>query len=380
MTGSSTSSAPKPATPAVGRESGGRRRPVVLIGPYPAWGGAIGGISVHIQRLRAQLRARGFDVWVYQVGGHGCPGEQVYGLRREAGCLKPMLGRERQSLIHSHAISARVRVAQGWLRRVRSGPLLLTVHGHSLRDQWKAAGALTRRLLSAALRQHDHVIGVSPEVTEDILRAGVPPERVSTLPAYVPPVVTPEARAALPARVWEFIAAHAPAMSFTSSIVRYQGQDLYGHDLALALVGRLRREGLNAGLVISLCRWDAQDESLRREIWERMEQPDVRGHVLVVEPGFELWPVLERVQVFVRPTRADGWGVSVAEAVTLGTPAVASDVCRRVSGAYLFRSGDLDDLVAQVRRALAEGVPPGSGAELTYHQTLIDLYEGLARR
>ena len=353
-----------------------RYRRIAIIGPYPAYGGDIGGISCHIKRIRALLREAGLAVRVYQIGGLGCAAEDVFSVSPRLGAIRAIVGRERDSLVHSHLVSFDQRLATMLVSPFHTGPLVLTVHGASLQRQLDG-GTVRRGLATWMMRAYDHVIGVSPQVAESVRQAGVRADRISVLPAFVPPVVAQADRDAMPAALRPFTQVHDPVVAFNSSIVSVDGQDLYGHDLAIDLISRLRADGMNAGLVISLCRKPAALELWAR-IQGRMQAADVRGHVFIVEPGHEFGPVLELADVFVRPTRSDGWGVSVAEAILQNVPAVASDVCDRVSGAYLFKSGELDDLVDTVKRALAEGVPPGAGNELTYHLDLIQLYKRLA--
>ncbi len=367
------------------RESGSapparRGRPIAIIGPYPAFGGAIGGISVHIQRVHQLLKSVGHEVRIYQVGGQGCPEMGVYPLRHETSSILTMMTRERNSVVHSHLIRSHIRILEGLGNRLRKGPMVLTVHGNSLRDQLARRRGLLGRILRRAIHNHDHLIGVSTQVAETILSAGVPPDRVSVLPAFVPPQPNQADRDELPEEVWAFAETHSPAIAFNGTVCVYQGQDLYGFDLALDVLGGIRRSGRNAGLIVSFVQPPTNCPQLWRRIQDRANAPDVKGHVLFIHPGCQFYPVLEVSDVLLRPTRADGWGVSVAEAIYLGTPAVASDVCDRASGAYLFRSGDASDLARQTENALANGVPYGSGAELTYHQDLLTLYQTMALR
>ncbi len=353
-------------------------RPIAIIGPYPDYGGQVGGISVHIQRIVPYMREAGLDVRVYQIGGAGCPAEGVYSCRGRWGFLGPILRTERRSVVHSHLIGAHERVAQGLARYGRSGPMILTVHGRSLRDQIHQPRKVPGALVAWAARAMDHVVAVSAEVAGDVRQAGVAPERISTLPAYAPPRVTDAERARMPAELSAFVQTHDPVCCFMGAFIEYDGKDLYGHDLALEMLGRLRAEHPNAGLVISIGR-AGDRSSIEQQVRARAAQPDVAGHVLFLPPGLPLCPVIEQSDVFVRPTRVDGWGVSVAEAIQLNVPAVASDVCQRVSGAYLFPNEDVAALTAQVRRALAEGVPAGAGSELDYHERLVALYRRLAQ-
>ena len=65
--------------------------------------------------------------------------------------------------------------------------------------------------------------------------------------------------------------------------------------------------------------------------------------------------VIAASDVFVRPTSADGDSISVREALTLGTPCVASDVVARPEGAICFKNQDPGQLAAQISRAVDLG-------------------------
>jgi glycosyltransferase involved in cell wall biosynthesis len=42
------------------------------------------------------------------------------------------------------------------------------------------------------------------------------------------------------------------------------------------------------------------------------------------------WPILKKIDLFVRPTLSDNFGISIAEALHFGKKAIASDVCSMV--------------------------------------------------
>ena len=72
---------------------------------------------------------------------------------------------------------------------------------------------------------------------------------------------------------------------------------------------------------------------------------------------------MQAADCLVLPSRHDGWGAVVSEALTAGTPAIASDACGsagviRASGVGgVFSSGDMDGLVQQLRRLVQAGKP-----------------------
>ena len=63
-----------------------------------------------------------------------------------------------------------------------------------------------------------------------------------------------------------------------------------------------------------------------------------------------LVPILKSVDCFVRPTSTDSYGISVAEAINVGVPSIASDVCEREEGTIIFKSRDIDDFCKKLQK------------------------------
>jgi glycogen synthase len=88
--------------------------------------------------------------------------------------------------------------------------------------------------------------------------------------------------------------------------------------------------------------------------------------------------LLARCDAFIRPTTHDGDAISVREALALGVPCVASDVCDRPEGTRTFRAGNAVELADQVQEALERGrvrVRPVDAGPV-----LLGLYGELTRR
>ena len=76
----------------------------------------------------------------------------------------------------------------------------------------------------------------------------------------------------------------------------------------------------------------------------------------------ELVPAeMARADCLVLPSRHDGWGAVVSEALMVGTPVICSDRCGAAGVALasghggVFRSGDADDLQAKMQQVLTKG-------------------------
>jgi glycosyltransferase involved in cell wall biosynthesis len=59
----------------------------------------------------------------------------------------------------------------------------------------------------------------------------------------------------------------------------------------------------------------------------------------------ELWPIIEKSHLFIRPTNTDGYALSVAEAIYCKIPTIASNVANRPEGTILFEARNFQELL-----------------------------------
>lgn len=318
--------------------------PVTLIGSYPP---PYGGVSVHIKRLKTYLEQQGVDVTVLADPGSGSDGERVIATRLGfPWYLKQALPGGR-GLIHFHTSgieSARLRALSLLARCGRKVVVTL----HSLREREDGG---SRKSGAAALRPFARIICVGPAVQDRLLELGIPEDRLRVIPPYLPPDPTDEARRAIEPEVDRFLRARRPI--FTASAYRlifHDNQDVYGLDLCIDLCRELLSDHSQLGFVFALP--EIGDASYFAAMQERIATSGIGEHFCFARSATEYWPIIERSTILVRPTTTDSYGVSVMEAINLGVPAIASDVCRRAPGAVLFRSRDLESLLETSRRVL----------------------------
>jgi glycosyltransferase involved in cell wall biosynthesis len=81
-----------------------------------------------------------------------------------------------------------------------------------------------------------------------------------------------------------------------------------------------------------------------------------------------------------RPNKSDGYGVSLQEALDLGIPAIASDVCVRPKGTLLFENDNLKDMTNKINQVLNSQKENflKEKEDLKYHTELIQLYKRLS--
>lgn len=166
------------------------------------------------------------------------------------------------------------------------------------------------------------------------------------LPAFLPP--TQAEYIGLSEDILFFRKQHSFLLSANAYKLRYEnGIDIYGFDLLIQLVKSLKEKGINVGLVF--CLPMIGDMEYYQKCLSSIKEMNIDDNILVVQReipnGFEIWKLSD---LFIRPTYTDIEGISVKEALFCGTPAVASDVCKRPSEAVLFKNRSYEDLEEKV--------------------------------
>ncbi|MBJ9991089.1 glycosyltransferase family 4 protein [Paenibacillus sp. S28] len=320
---------------------------IVIVGPLPP---PIGGISVHIRRLSRLLQRQGMECIVYNESGH----------RGDSLNVVPMLSYRRfllqipfiqGDLIHFHTIDKRLRLLLG-VYRLLGKKIMLTVHGESLAQQLKESSPLMRRMLLRSLKSLNGIVCVNPATTQMLLDQGFHSDRVKTIPAYIHPEDREEDARAIPAEVHAFLDGRGFVISANGFIRQLPEGDAYGVNLLIEVMRELKSRGLAVRCLFAVL--GSAGQSAEERLYYEQLRNRVRGYGL--DDSFswyeaeqtELYPILKKSHLFIRPTLTDGYGVSIAEALRFQIPAVASNVCRRPEGTVLFSSGNVGELTDKV--------------------------------
>lgn len=329
---------------------------ILLVGVFPP---PMGGIAVHLQRVRSRLMSQECSVWSWDPTaprGCGCRasvpflvwwvGQILYYLGLLRFCLQ-----KRPQIMFYHTLPLRstplelcVLIISSWLVGAK---LRVVIHSGRFVDQ---IGHLHGRLLGALLRFCSQIILMGPQLRAQLAAKIQLPVNTVVESPFLPPDFSQKELllAKTPSDLRSFMASHYPLI--TVSVTRldtWQGQDMYGVDLAQIAFESLRKDFPNAGLLIVLGSRNRQNLAIHANTY------------LLAEWPFEMWPLIGKSDLFVRPARTDSFGISVAEALCQGVSAIASDVCPRPEGTILFRSGDAQDLyvkmLVQLKRSSLEG-------------------------
>ena len=242
-------------------------------------------------------------------------------------------------------------LAAGWAN-LRGAKIYFHDHNYSLEPMRGWRGWLLKRCLARCdCILFDGAHSRNSYVSGGYLSLDKP---FSVAPPFIPPDVqeAPGITENFPDSLRSFLSRHKPVIAGNAFkvVLDEQGRDLYGIDMTIELLKSLRRAFPDAGVVFAIAVEEKSEYLSALE--QRIRDYGLTESFHIFTGNRELWPLFGMVDVMVRPTTTDGYGISIAEALLLKTPAVASDVCERPEGTTLFRCRDQSDFEDKVFECL----------------------------
>ncbi len=176
-------------------------------------------------------------------------------------------------------------------------------------------------------------------------------QNVSIESPYLSPCVKEEKLliSQFPNSLNKFLNKYFPILLINASqLVIWRDKDLYGIDMSIQLINDLKKEFINCGLIIALP--TIGNENYFKKIINDIK--NCENIYLLMEPSIELWPIIKRSDIFIRPTVSDAYGISISEALFFNVPVIASNVCSRPKGTIIFESENQNDLFNKVNHVL----------------------------
>lgn len=379
------------------------KRKVVLLGPLPP---PHGGVSIYMSLLAEHLRAEAVEVWAY----YGAP--EFYGRarverfdHRRLGIVPLLLRGGRCARVldatHFHLEHPNPLLLPVWLlfKILLRLEWYKNIHDGSLPERHRRFPAWRRALFRAGAAFVDEFVVVSEELRRWLLEEVGVRQNVRVVPGLLPPTRIFHEREGGETR--EAVSGRderrgAPVIAESSSVAESSSNDEdtpgapsnreaydeaiyetddeafaldlgdyarrsrrvcsvgafipgYGFAHVAEALERLRRE---TGEEIGLALLDgafARDEAYRSEVLSG------RDWITVLEdvPNASVYRVLRQSHLFVRAFGAESYGLSRVEALWCGLPVVATSA-GETRGMLTYDFGDVDELTAQIRRALYE--------------------------
>lgn len=325
-----------------------RNKTIAVLGPLPP---PLGGVSVHVGRVIARLKHHNDVVHFETCVEYRYRFFAFYVIR-----LLLFLLRYRPHEIHLHTLYLSNGLSELiWIMRLkrlmRYDVILME---HDCRYMYKQSQEWKNKLNS--LLPHVKKQIFMGNVTELSYRDNSmqSAQAVSTESAFLPPDRTDEHAilSSYPQDLFDFINQHTPVLlanAFQLSLL--EGKDLYGIDQCLSALHTLKDEYTTIGFVFALA--TIGNKAYYDELIDSMQRYGIQHHCYMLIGQRPLWPLINKVDLFVRPTLSDGASVSIEEALWMNKPVVASNVCARPKDVITYNVSHSDDFCAALRLAIA---------------------------
>ena len=314
-----------------------KKHSILLAGPFPK---PLGGISVHINRLFHLLEKEGLEVEKFNLNKRIIPGLQWF-------IFLFHLTFSRYDVVHLQLFEPLFYKVVLLICKLKKTELILTIHNPHVSSRIKENIAL--------LNQTDVIVMVGGHIVDSYNSSGVElTTEIKVISSYLPPNNKEEVNIlkTYPTELNDFIKKFDKTIlvSAYKLIITNEGVDLYGIDKSIELLKELNN---SIGLIIAIAD-DGYNVEYYSILKQRIKQYGLEGNVFFLGGQREIWPLFKLVDLFLRPTVYDGFGISVAEAIDMGCPAIASNVCKRAEGAIIYDYFNQKGLYLSSRKVLLE--------------------------
>lgn len=298
------------------------------IGPIPP---PLGGISIYLKRLNQNFSEKIQDDFQLNLF------EFIFFIIKNS---------KRNNFIY-HTPNNRRRIVLGILSKLGLIYFELYVHGNSLKSKFNL---IERVFLTNCLIEAKTIYIVGEHIKPHVEPHIVDTHKIFQKPAFIPPNEAEEnlIRNLLPQSLFSFINENPKNILINgSSFVLSRGTDLYGFDISINLISELlTKYNIKAGLIIAVA--DNSNTQFYNSLKGQSKRLGIDSQIFWITDQKEIWPLFKDVNVFIRPTNEDGYGISIDEALHFNCPAIASNVCKRNPEAIIFKNRNIEDLLTKV--------------------------------
>lgn len=324
---------------------------IAIFGPYPP---PLGGISLHIERIEPFLKKEKID---YKIFNHGfTEKENVIATNKKLFWYIKLLFVKGYSTFHFHQFFLFHFVFYFIFSIVRKEKIIVTIHSERILSY----NILKRKLVLFFIKKTNRLtlISVSKNLNSYLKKHGL---KSMYLPAYVPPSEVKEvelesSKKMILFSVWKFD--------------KKLANEIYNVPIAFEYLSRNKK---NYEMLFMVGNKLGSDESYLQKM---ITKYGIANNIKIIYDQ-NLVNYLNNCALLLRPNLSDGYGVSIQEALDLGVPALASDVCRRPKGAILFKNNDLEDLSKKIKFIFSQSLESIliEKEELDYHLKLVEIYK-----
>lgn len=169
--------------------------------------------------------------------------------------------------------------------------------------------------------------------------------------------------------------------SYTHQFDIFKGVDLYGMDMLIDLTAILKEKNYDVATIVTAR--DLKNTECLKEFEDVIKKKNIESHFFFNERPIDAMAFWKISDVFMRTTNTDGNSVSVLEALSVGTPVIATDCVERPTECILVKTRNMDDLLEKTIYVLenleSEKKKLTNSSFKGYAEDLYDVYESLVK-
>lgn len=346
----------------------GKKSKMLIIGPAPV---AVGGVAVHIKRLSILLK-KDFDITYIDEGRTRFDG---YFNLRSLNLARYIKMVKNADVVYINSGSPILRAFNILMCKILLHKnTVVTIHHDIGREKW----LIFTKFLT---QKCNHLIVVNEE-TYNVFNGVV--NNLHLMPAFIPPVLVEEEKLPLQVEEWlkniRVVGNSIIMVSNAGNLAIHEGFDLYGLDLCINAIKRLKENGYDNFFLIFVIAEIDSHQQLMREYEREISDNNLSNNILIWNSGLSFVKLIEKADIVLRATNTDGDALTVREALFYGKKVIASDVVKRPEGVLLFKNRDAKDLVRVILNAKDAVSKDDKDIEAnlsSYRQKYMDIFNGV---
>lgn len=296
---------------------------MLLVGPVPP---PAGGVSIHLWRLKHLLD----DQFEIDLVDESRNIKAAYFNIRQKKFLRYWKKVAWSDFLFIHSGLNALRFFHILSAKLLGKKIVLTLHAYP-----EEKSGLNRWIDERFFGWCDIIISVNAEMLE---RVTLPAKKTFVQYAFLPPVMQEEKE--LPAAVQQLLSTQKAQgkkiiVSNAWRLDRFNNQDVYGVDMCLAAVKKIKDKGVPIHFIFNIATIDMFGPAY--EAYQQQIVADgLQEEFSLINEELSFVKLMEQADVVVRPTNTDGDSLSIREALFLNKPVLSSDVVKRPEGTILF--------------------------------------------
>jgi len=206
------------------------------------------------------------------------------------------------------------------------------------------------------IKKYDHIICDNAYQIRNLRSLKYSRDKISFIKEFIPPIINNEDYKKIPKYIQNFYDKNEINILGMGWNVYKDGLNLYGLDMMLQLMIQINKRFPNnkIGLILKVIDKTKTPNFHQSEdaLWkfkpldilkQKINEENIQNILIIEEELSQFYPLIEKADIFLRPTLSDGDSVSVRESIYLNTLVIASNAIKRPKVCVLFKNRDQND-------------------------------------